>query len=68
MRGDVWLVHHKDGTCALKVQNRTRPPDESVTSVPTLCAHFVILPHGFSQGWPDCEVCVKRLNGNRRAK
>ncbi len=62
----AWTVRHHEGSCALKHQNRKRPPPESVTSVPTLCDHFVILPFVFDgpDAEPDCKQCVEKLHGD----
>lgn len=61
----VWLVHHRDGTCAVK---DNKPFAEDVGSVATLCGHHVSLPGGMSRGRPDCAECNSALYQHRKAK
>ncbi len=59
----MWVVKHREGTCALKHQRRKKAPPEAVMSVPTLCGHFVILPWGFAgpDEDPTCAACNERI-------
>lgn len=62
MKMKVWCVKHRDGWCA--VRNNSKP-HEGVSSVPTKCNMFVILPLGIQRRMPTCFDCKKVLNENR---
>lgn len=63
--GKRWLVHHRDGTCAVK---GNREFADEAWSVPTLCGFVVTLPGGISQGNPTCEECRSKLNAIKKRK
>lgn len=50
-----WCVRHHDGWCAVADNAK---PKEDVTSVPTKCGQFVILPLGTSKREPTCPECL----------
>jgi hypothetical protein len=60
----VWLVHHRDGECATKIN---APFPEGAANVETLCGNFVTLPVGMSRGKPDCAECNSLLYQQRKS-
>lgn len=54
----VWCVRHRDGWCA--VRGNFEFPEE-ITSVETVCLHFVTLPGGCEKRLPDCQQCLTHL-------
>lgn len=50
-----WLVKHRGGWCAAKINQKH---DEAAWSVKTLCNHFVMLPLGTRFGTPNCRDCL----------
>ena len=60
----VWCVRSRDGWCAC---NRNRDPGEGTDSVPTKCAHFIVLPMGIEFRQPDCPVCRAVLSKSPNA-
>jgi len=53
-----WVVHHRDGWCALPEGAK---PDPEAINDPTLCGHVVTLRVGSKRGWPDCPDCLAVL-------
>lgn len=58
----VWCVRHRDGWCAAKANKK---PREGVNSVATLCGFHVVLPWGFSEREPTCDLCKAKLAKRR---
>lgn len=61
MKGNVWCVQYRSGWCA--AMDQTKRPDASATSIPTLCACFIILTTGVEKRKPDCVECLAELKG-----
>ena len=53
-----WCVKHRAGWCAVAGNAR---PEESATSVATVCGYFVTLPLGSAQRSPTCAECLAKL-------
>ena len=57
----VWCVKDReDRWCAVKGGSK---PDETAGSVPTVCDHFIVLPHGTEKRRPNCPDCRSVLVG-----
>jgi hypothetical protein len=56
--GKPWIVHHRDGWCAL-------PPgaelDPDACNDLTLCGYVIVLRGGSKRGMPDCPQCLNLL-------
>jgi hypothetical protein len=61
----VWLVEHREGSCATKSGKQHR---DSATNVRTLCGGVVVLPGGSRQGEPECPDCRAALRRLKRKK
>lgn len=59
MTAKPWIVHHRDGWCALPPGAE---PDPDACNDPTLCGYVVTLRGGSKRGLPDCPECLARLN------
>jgi hypothetical protein len=58
MAGEPWIVHHRDGWCALP---EGAEPDPDACNDPTVCGHVVVMRGGHKRGQPDCPECLTRL-------
>lgn len=57
-----WIVHHRDGWCALPPGAE---PDPEALNDPTLCGHVITMRWGTKRGKPDCPECVALLGGTK---
>lgn len=55
---EPWIVHHRDGWCALPPGAE---PDPDAQGDPTLCDHVIVMRGGSKRGIPDCPECLTRL-------
>jgi hypothetical protein len=54
-----WIVHHRDGWCALPPGAE---PDLAALNDPTLCGYVVMMRGGSKRGMPDCPDCLAVLS------
>jgi len=54
-----WCVQHNDGWCACKENEN---PGDDVWNEPTLCEHFIALPHGIRKRKPTCPDCLNLID------
>jgi len=59
MTAKPWIVHHRDGWCALPPG---AVPDPDAYNDPTLCGYVVTMRGGSKRGTPDCRACLAILN------
>jgi hypothetical protein len=60
-RVSPWIVHHRDGWCALP---EGAEPDPQALNDPTLCGYVINLRGGSKHGTPDCPECLAILYGS----
>jgi hypothetical protein len=53
-----WIVHHRQGWCALPPGAE---PDPQALNDPTLCGWVVNMRGGSKRGKPDCRECLTIL-------
>jgi hypothetical protein len=53
-----WIVHHRDGWCALPPDVK---PDPLAQNDQTLCGHVVVMRGGHKRGMPTCPECIAML-------
>lgn len=58
MSAQPWIVHHRDGWCALP---EGAEPDPQAINDPTLCGYVVTMRGGHKRGKPDCPECLALL-------
>ncbi len=55
MAAKPWIVHHREGWCALPPG---AVPDPEALNDPTLCGYVVTMRGGSNRGIPDCPECL----------
>lgn len=58
MAAKPWIVHHREGWCALPPGAE---PDPDACNDPTLCGYVVTPRGGSKRGMPDCPECLALL-------